>query len=364
MTSADGAPRYAVAGLEAHVANLFRAGGLDAEKAAVVAQVLVEADLMGHTTHGLQLAAPYLRALDDGSMTADGEPEVVTDRGATVVWGGRRLPGTWLTVRAVDLAIERAASHGVACVVVRDSHHIACLAVYLRRAAERGCMVMVASSDPSVVSVAPYGGTRPTFTPNPLGVGYPTDGDPVLIDVSASITTNGMVDRAEREGRRLPGKWLLDASGHASDDPAVVRTDPPGSLLPIGGMDYGHKGFGLALMIEAMTQGLAGFGRAEPPRGWGASVFVQVMDPALFAGADAFARETGWMARACRASPTVPGVDAVRMPGDRALARRRRALAEGVALYPGIIEALRPFAERAGLAPPTPIVGAAAGPSA
>jgi LDH2 family malate/lactate/ureidoglycolate dehydrogenase len=216
-------------------------------------------------------------------------------------------------------------------------------------------MVTVASSDPAAASVAPFGGRQAVLTPDPIAAGIPTDGDPILIDISASVTTNGLSDRLRREGKRFPGPWALDAAGRPTDDPAALFADPPGTLLPTGGADHGHKGYGLALLIEALTQGLGGFGRADGPTGWGASVFVQAFDPAAFGGADAFRRQTGWTAAACRNSPPAPGVDAVRLPGERGLAHKRRALAEGVALYPGILAALAPHAERLGVIPPSPI---------
>ena len=261
--------RYRAADLVAYATALFAAAGCDGDKPATVAAGLVEADLLGHTTHGLGLAPAYLRELESGAMTARGEPAVVADRGAAVTWDGRRLPGVWLTARAVDLAAERAATHGVATVVVRRSHHIACLAAFLQRATDRGMMVTVASSDPAAASVAPFGGRQAVLTPDPIAAGIPTDGDPILIDISASVTTNGLSDRLRREGKRFPGPWALDAAGHPTDDPAALFADPPGTLLPTGGADHGHKGYGLALLIEALTQGLGGFGRADGPTGWG-----------------------------------------------------------------------------------------------
>ncbi len=357
MATDGDAPRYRAADLTDYAAALFAAAGCDGDKPAVVAAGLVEADLLGHTTHGLQLAPGYLGELASGGMTATGGPGVVADRGACVTWDGRRLPGVWLTAKAVDLAAERAATYGVVTVVVRNSHHIGCLAAFLQRATDRGLMVTVASSDPAVASVAPFGGRKAVYTPDPLAVGIPTDGDPVLIDVSASITTNGMANRLHREGRRFPGPWALDAAGRPTDDPGALFTDPTGSLLPVGGAEYGHKGFGLALMVEALTQGLGGYGRADAPGKWGASVYVQVADPAAFGGTAAFTRQTGWLADACRATPPVPGVDAVRVPGQRGLERKRRALADGVPLYPGVMAALAPHAERLGVTPPGAMAG-------
>ena len=216
-------------------------------------------------------------------------------------------------------------------------------------------MVIVACSDPAVATVAPFGGRKAVLTPDPIAVGIPTDGDPILIDISASITTNALSNRLRSEGKRFPGPWAIDAAGRPTDDPAVLFADPPGTILPTGGIDHGHKGYGLALLIEALTQGLGGFGRADAPTGWGASVFVQVIDPAAFGGADEFRRQTGWTASACRANPPVPGVDAVRLPGERGLERKRRALAEGIELYPGIMAALAPYAEKLRVAIPNPL---------
>lgn len=348
-------PAYRASDLASLAKDLFQAMGLDAQKAETVGTLMVEADLMGHTTHGLQLAGAYLDAIGQGLMTVTGEPEVVADRGAVVTWDGKRLPGVWLTATALDLGVERAKSYGSATVVVRRSHHIACLAAYLPRATDQGCMAIIASSDPSESSVAPFGGRRSVFTPNPVAIGIPTTGDPILVDISASITTNGMTARLKNQGRRFPGPWVLDADGQASDDPAVVLADPPGTILPIGGMDYGHKGYGLALMIEALTQGLGGYGRADGETGWGASVFVQVFDPEAFGGFDGFARQTSWVADACRTNPPIPGGEPVRLPGERALARRREALANGVRLHPGIMESLMPRAQALGITPPAPL---------
>ena len=107
-------------------------------------------------------------------------------------------------------------------------------------------------------------------------------GDPVLLDVSTSTTTNGLTGRLKGEGAVLGHPWLLDAAGQPTPDPAALFTDPPGSILPLGGLDSGHKGYALGLLVEALTAALGGFGRADASEGWGAAVFLQVIDPAAF----------------------------------------------------------------------------------
>jgi LDH2 family malate/lactate/ureidoglycolate dehydrogenase len=349
------AQRWAADDLIRFAEALLDAAGFDAEKAAVTARLLVEADLLGHTTHGLQLLAPYIAAAEAGTMRTTGEPTVIADRPAALTWDGDRLPGVWLTDKALGEAMRRATEFGTAMVAIRRSHHIACLAAFLGRATDAGLMAVITSSDPAVASVAPFGGRRPLYTPNPIAVGIPTDADPILIDISASITTNGLSGRYAAEGKRMPHAWLLDADGNPTDDPTVIAAAPPGSILPVGGLDHGHKGYGLGLMIEALTQGLGGYGRADAPTDWGASVTVQVIDPACFGGTDAFIRQTGWLAQACHDNPPRPGVERVRLPGENGLAKKRAALADGLALYPGIMAKLQDVAQKYGIKSPLPI---------
>ena len=344
--------RHEAGVLLAYAEGLLRAAGMAADRAGVVASVLLEGDLLGHTTHGLALLPGYLGEIASGAMRVEGEAEVVSDRGGTVLLDGRRLPGPWLVQHAIGLAEGRAAAHGTCTVVIRRSHHIACLAAYLRPVAERGLVVLLMSSDPNTASVAPHGGTRALLTPNPIAAGIPAPGRPILLDVSASTTTNGLTGRLRAEGRRLGSPWVLDAGGVPTDDPAALFTEPPGTILPLGGLDSGHKGFALGLLVEALTAALGGFGRADAGEGWGAAVFVQVIDPGAFGGGDAFLRQTGWLAEAAAANPPRAGQAPVRMPGARGLALRDEQLAHGVALYPGILDALRPWGERLSVSPP------------
>jgi L-lactate dehydrogenase len=346
--------RHDAAELVRFATEAFRAAGLPEDRARDVAEVLVEGDLMGHDTHGLALLSPYLDDLAAGGMRAEGEPEVRSRTPVAQVWDGRKLPGPWLVRRAVEAAEEAAASFGMGSVAIGRSHHIACLAAYGPAVAARGRMLVLTSSDPATASVAPPGGTRRVITPNPIAAAWPTPDGPVVLDVSMSITTNGMTARRRAEGTRFPGQWLQDGQGVPTDDPNAFWADPPGALLPLGGAEAGHKGFALGLLVEALSGGLSGLGRAVPPQGWGASVFVLVLDPARFAGAEAFMAESGVLAEAVRANPPAPGGEP-RLPGDRAMARRAEGLARGVALHPSIPPALAKLAERFAIAGPRPV---------
>jgi LDH2 family malate/lactate/ureidoglycolate dehydrogenase len=332
-------------------ARVLTQAGLPAEPAEAVARGLVEGDAYGHSTHGLTLLADYVEELDAGKMTASGRPEVLADAGAAATWDGRRLPGVWTTMLAVDDAVRRSTAHGIGAVALRRSHHIGCLAAYLETPARAGHVVIVFSSDPSDAHVAPYGATQPVLTPNPVAAGIPCAPDPILIDVSTSITTAGMCAKARGAGRRLSGKWLIDAEGVPTDDPFALKRG--GSILPIGGLDHGHKGFGLSLLVEALTQGLAGYGRADKPGDWGAGVLVLALAPSRFAGTEAFLRQTTWTAAAAKAAPPIDAARPVRLPGQLALERKRKAEQDGLVLEPAIVASLAALGRRFGVLLPT-----------
>jgi L-lactate dehydrogenase len=150
---------------------------------------------------------------------------------------------------------------------------------------------------------------------------------------------------------------LIDHKGRASDDPNTLLGNPKGSILPLGGADRGHKGYGLFFMAYALAAGLSGFGTPSSPRGLSSAVFLQLIDPARFAGRAAFERELDAIIEACHASPAAPGGEPVRVPGERAMKTYRDSEANGVALFPTVLKALAPWAEKLKVPMPSAIVG-------
>lgn len=326
-----GEPVFSIEALTSFGQSLFEAAGMERDKAQSVARLLVLTDAMGRRTHGLAMAPLYLQAMQRGELAARGQPQVVKDAGATIVWDGGYLPGLWLVEHAIHTALDRIKERGVVSVAIRRSHHIGCLAALVKQAADRGCVAIIANSDPAGKRVAPYGGTQALMTPNPYAIGYPGAGHPVLVDICASITTTSMTRQHHAEGRRFEHPWLLDDQGRPTTDPAVLEhSTPRGSLLPLGGLEYGHKGYGLSLMIEALSQGLSGQGRKQPPTQWGGSVFLQVLDPEFFAGLGAFREQMDHLSQACRDNRPIDPARPVRVPGDQAAASIARAQREGI----------------------------------
>ena len=345
--------RYRVEELRRFAFNLLCQQGMHSEPAVCVAETLVEGDLLGHTTHGLQLLPSYLEELASGSMACEGHPEVIKDHGMAVLWDGGYLPGPWLVRRVIDTGLERLQSYSVFTANIKQSHHIACLEAYIERVARQGYLIILTTSDPTLgAKVAPAGGRTPVYTPNPLAAGWPLKEGLVMLDISMSTTSIGLAQRLSRQHRRLPGQWVLDTSGRPSDDPAVIFGKPSGSILPLGGLDLGHKGFALGLLVEALTSGLCGFGRKDAPGRWGATVFLMMIDPAALGGREMFMEEATWTADACLQAKPMDHDHPVRLPGQAALAKKQKALSKGLALEPGILPALEKWSTTLGVPMP------------
>jgi len=225
------------------------------------------------------------------------------------------------------------------------------LAALAKAATDRGLYVMIASSGPHSKFVAPFGGKAPLFSPNPFAIGFPTSEFPVLVDISASLTTVSMTREKAAAGTEFEHAWLMDHGGQPSRDPTIMeRSNDRGSLLLLGGYEAGHKGFGLALMVEALTQGLSGFGRRDKPTQWGASVYCQLIDPAAFAGRESFVDQMDFLVEQCHANPPLDPSHPVRLPGEQASRNIAKAEAEGVPLAPGVMASLNACASKLGLA--------------
>ncbi len=335
--------------------ELFEATGLSRARAEVMARVFLEADLLGFTTHGMNRVASNLTWLQNGQSRINGEPEVIADRGNLFNWDANFLPGPWIVSQAIEQCIERVENRGIVCATIRRSQHIACLGAYCPRIAEAGYVALITCSSPNENTVCAHGGIDPVFSANPLAFVAPSDDYPILFDISMCITAGGYVSRALREGKKMPGKYLKDRSGEITDDPAVFFGDPPGSILPIGGMSHGYKGYALTLMTEILSMALGGYGRANDSAatdGEANSVFIQIFDPAAFGSLDDFKQQANKIKSMCENSSTRPGDAPVRVPGKRAWQSRQDQLDNGLELYPTILEDLKPWADKLGVALP------------
>jgi len=347
--------RYRPEVLVTFARELLISSGMPDDKARDVAEIVVEGELLGKHTHGFSLLPRYVREIESGGMAVEGSPIVINDYGACLAWDGRKLPGPWLVRRALDAAIARAKEFGMGAVTIQRSHHLACLGTYLSRATDQGYLMLLTLTDPAHSSVAPYGGVTPVLTSNPIAFGAPTGNIPILIDTTTSLQSNGMVALYRERGESLPNPDLMDNQGQPTYDPNVIVTNPGGSILPIGGINSGHKGAAISILVELLTGCLSGWGRAEPDQGWSAAAFLLILDPAVFGGRAAYLRQVETLVQLCRNSVPRPGFDKVRLPGEGGLERRARQTNAGIPLPASLIKELNAQARQYEISMPKPL---------
>lgn len=280
---------------------------------------------------------------------------VVNDAGAAMAWHGNHLPGPYLMHLALQLGFERIEQYPTFTLTIQQGHHIACLAAYLEAATKRDLMIILSSSDPRNKTVAPFGGLTGTYSPNPISYGIPTEDIPILFDSSTSTVANGVIIQKHGQGEDLDGKWMLGPDGEATASTEAYFAEKPATVLPVGGMDLGFKGFGWGILIEALTNGLAGYGRKNNVTRWISSINLQLIDPKQFGGREAFKAEMQHLVDACKASKPRAGFQQVRMPGENALKNKQAQMSNGVWLHPGVLSVMEKCTTRYDVHMPSPM---------
>jgi uncharacterized oxidoreductase len=326
-------PCIAVTELTDFATRLFEAVGVPRVEAEVVARGLVEANLRGHDSHGVMRIVQYLGLLERGEYLA-GVPIVVErETPALVACDGQWGLGQVQAHRLLDLLVPKAKALGVAAGTLRRCGHIGRLGEYAERVCQDGLMLLAAVNIGGAAQrIAPPGGVESRLGTNPLCLGSPTAGDPLVLDFATSVVAEGKVRVYYLDERRpVPEGWLQDHEGQPTTDPSVLYEPPLGSILPLGG-DWAYKGFGLGLMLELLSAGLAGGEtcHAEAGTSRGNNVFFLALDPNQFAGRDHLIGQAERLAAYVRACPRKPGVEAIWLPGDPEQAALRERLAAGV----------------------------------
>jgi ureidoglycolate dehydrogenase (NAD+) len=303
----------------------------------------------GIDSHGIARLTHYLNRLTHGSIQA--RPEIVVTRsgpGTAQVAGDRGL-GIVVAHRANRLAIELARENGIGAVGVSDSSHCGAVGLYSRVAAREGLIGMAFTHSDKIA--APFGGHRPFLGTNPISLAFPREGsEPVCLDMATTSIPWNRVMNARREGAAIAPGVAVDGEGGDTTDAQAAN-----ALRPLGGPDYGHKGYGLALIVELLCGPLNGnpygpqigpmYAELERPRRIGA--FFVAIDPMRFAGGPMFAATVEHMARALAAEPGAP-----RMPGDPELEAQAKRRVEGIPIEPGLAAEMRAWSTRLGVASP------------
>lgn len=315
--------------------DVMRRLNVPAGEIEIVSDTLMEASLSGHDTHGVGRILIYVKGIRRGTMVPGADVEIVRETESTLLLDGGGGLGPVTARQALDHASRKASKTGVGCVSTINSNDIARLGTHVMRPAEQGLIAILMANDAGAGPyVAPWGGTQPFLSTNPIAAGIPrATEDPIVIDISTSVAAAAKVYAAAHQEKPVPEGWLISENGSATTD-AASWVKRQSALLPLGGMVAGHKGFALALLVDVLAGALGGAGCAGS--GPGAengdpnAIFALVIDPEKFGSRSDFTASVEGLVRKLKAVKKMPGVEEILVPGERAARERRRREKEGI----------------------------------
>ena len=338
--------------LREFTARVFRSLGVPEAEAATAAEVLSCADRRGIDSHGVARLSSYVGLLGAGRINPRPAVRVVRDSLSTATVDGDNGLGLVVGPKANEIAMDKAAAAGTGWVSVCNTNHYGIAGYYPLRALERD-MIGWAMTNSSRAVAPLWGGERMLGT-NPIAIAFPgREEPPIVVDMATSAVALGKIEIALREGKRIPEGWALDKDGRPTNDPAAMIAG--GALLPLGSdrEHGGHKGYGLALMVDVLCTVLSGanWGPFAPPFilrgevparsvGKGIGHFFGAMRIDAFRDPDEFKRQVDDFVRTLRATRPAPGTDGPLIPGDPEREAEKERTRTGVPLGPAVVAEL------------------------
>jgi uncharacterized oxidoreductase len=302
------------------VVQVLEAYGSAPENAAVVADHLVTSDLSGVRSHGFIRLPQYVAEILNGETDPVGRPVRRSAGPGRTELDAARSFGQVAGVEAADLAEAAAKATGLGLVTVHEAGHTGRIGAYAEQLGERGCLAVVVCSGARMGHrVAPFGGREARLATNPIAFGIPSSSDPIVGDFSTAVAPEGVIRVLRNLGMPAPDGTLLGPDGLPTTDPSVLYEDPPGTILPLGGMQLGHRGFGLGLLVEALATLLARDETDDEQRKGSNLAVLAISVDAEFAS-----RTDRLIEYARSAEPIDPAVP-VMLPGEREYRMRRQS---------------------------------------
>lgn len=341
---------FAVERLEKFVESVLMEQGVAADHARICSRRMIEADLRGMHGHGIFRLPPYCQRLEAGGYNLNPDIRVKRETPVSAVVDGDNGLGQVVVTRAVELAIQKAKTSGMAWVGICNSNHAGAGGVYAAMALPHDLIAMYMAIG-NANHMPPWGGVDLLLSTNPIAFAIPTHKEPpIVLDMATTNASYGKVKVAAQKGDQLPPGWMVDKKGHALTDPKRIKD---GFLLPIGA----YKGFGLNFVIGALAGVLntAAFGSAvidfnkdfHTPTNSGQLIFT--LRPDLFRELGEFKAEMDMRIQEIRNSTPMEGAEPIRLPGERALERQRHMRSKGVPVARPVLIQLREIAQRLGL---------------
>jgi uncharacterized oxidoreductase len=317
--------------LERLVSDIFAAAGCGRAEHERIARYLVEANLVGHDSHGVIRVPSYIEWLRAGKVIANQSLKVVFENDALAVVDGQFGFGQVMGEEATRLAIAKAGRHGIAAVALNNSGHLGRIGDWAHMAARAGKVSLhIVNTSGGGILVAPFGGNERRLSANPIAAGVPVQGgEPIVVDISTCTIAEGKIKVAFNQGAAVPEGAIVDGQGRPTTDPKAFYASPPGAILPLGG----HKGYCLSVLAEILAGALGGGGCSH----FGVdrvsnNMFSVMIDPAFLRSSQDFSAEIERFIAHVKSSRTAAPDGEILMPGEPEARTRARRLHDGIDL--------------------------------
>lgn len=334
--------------LRSFVFEVLGSIGVPEEDAEIVAEHLATNNLIGHDSHGIGFLKRYVKVWRNKYVHWE-ERVVDSETPALAIIDGKGTNGIAAVARLTDLAVEKARYSGFGFVGLRNVSHIGRLGDYPCRIADKEMIGMVWMNGGGGF-LAPYGSADRRLRPEPIAFAVPRrDGPPFMLDVCMSVVAGGKIEQLNIKGEPIPDGWLIDHDGNYVNEGTLYGNSEDNAVLPLGGLQFGHKGHGLAMMIEMIVGPLTRAGCTKDGPG-GDGIMILAIDISKFNDLDAHYREVEALVEWVHSARPLPGFDKVYAPGEKEEEVRQQRLQEGIELPEASWQELSAIAADCGVA--------------
>ena len=344
--------KIAAEALRRAVQAIFTAAGSDEHEASTMGTILVDANLVGHDSHGVIRVPGYIDQLLAGRVAVNRHISTVSQVGAISIVDGNMGFGQVIGGEVVDLGVAKAGEYGISLVGLRNAGHLGRIGYWAEKAAAEGVVSLhfVSAASPGGAQIAAFGGRDRRMAANPMAAGIPVGGgDPIIVDIATSEIAVGKIRVARNKGARLPYPCIIDADGNPTDDPNALFANPPGAVMTFGG----HKGYALNLLFDLLAGALTGAGihhrGARSAVQSGNNLLSIFIDPRSFIDMQSMTETildyVAWL----KESVPIKSGDQVRIPGERSRDNRTRNALQGLFVDDATWNELLLTAEKVGL---------------
>jgi len=330
--------------------DIFKACGTPGSEAEIVAEHLVTSSLMGLDSHGIMRIPQYVNAIKEGTIRPGAAITILEETSTTAIVDAGYNFGQVGGMRAIEISIEKAKKNSVSSVIVRHSNHAGRLGAYPEVAVKQGFISMaMCSSIGGGHFVSPWGGREGRLATNPIAFAAPTKGNPILIDISTSVASEGKIRVKREQNELLPEEWILDASGNPSTNPKDFYGPSKGVILPLGGKQ-GYKGYAFSLMVEILAGILLGDGYTpkdikEPING----LWLLVLDISAYMSPEQFKHQIDGLIKYLKSSPPADGFSKVTVPGELDFGKMKERRAKGIPMGDKVWKNIKELAKELGV---------------